>query len=125
MKQSVNTRSAQVTLPLFTQCFSRFKRCFHRCDNMLNCKKLSYTDQLERMQRIHGTFYILYKILLFKHFQSLHSLCIFQRFSSTSFNRWLVCFLIGVFTACTAVIVDIGIERLSEVKLDLVRKCKF
>ena len=55
----------------------------------------------------------------------LHSSCTFQRFSSTSFNRWLVCFLIGVFTACTAVVVDIGIERLSEVKLDLVRKCKF
>ena len=50
---------------------------------------------------------------------------IFQRFNSTSFNRWLVCFLIGVFTACIAVIVDVGIEQLSNIKLDLVRKCKF
>lgn len=46
----------------------------------------------------------------------------YKRFNSTSFNRWLVCFLIGVFTACIAVIVDVGIEQLSNIKLDLVRK---
>lgn len=46
----------------------------------------------------------------------------YQRFSSVSFNRWFVCFLIGTITACVAAIVTIGIERLTEIKLDVVRK---
>ena len=45
-----------------------------------------------------------------------------QQFYWINLTRWVVMFWIGVFTAFTAILIDIGIDLISDFKFKVIRK---